>query len=57
MPPKKKGKGKGPLKSNIIRSNRYPHPLPSREEQSDDDDDDDDNDDDEDIQDVVLSNP
>ena len=60
MPPKKKGKGKGPLKktqkSEVPRDTTPP--LLSREEQSDDDDDDDvDDDDEEGIQEFVLSGP
>ena len=53
MPPKKKGKGKGPLKktqtSEVPRDT--PSPVLSREEQSDDDEDE------ERIRNVVLSNP
>ena len=54
MPPKKKGKGKSPLKktqTSEVHRDTIP-PLLSREEQSDDDDDDE-----EGIRDVFVSNP
>ena len=52
MPPKKKGKGNGPLKKTQTTFPKIPPPPLLSREKSDDD-----TDDEEDIQDVVLSNP